>query len=126
LTIPDNPKDLAFLEGCWTTAKGHTTGTGRSASARICFDKRGRGNSVLDHLGGNGQVVDTCRGTATASIRGGKVVISQSRSRCGDGTRYGGATVWCEPVPAGAARCEGRNEGSREMVSVPLYYKGPR
>jgi hypothetical protein len=125
IAIPEDPKDLAFLAGCWTTGEGHRTGDGSQAVNRVCFDGRGRGTVTIDLLGSNGRVVESCRGRASASIEGKRIKMRQFSARCPRRGNFSGGTIWCEPVPAGEAKCEAKNASERHGFPIPIYYRGP-
>jgi len=74
-----------------------------------------------DFQGGKGKVTitrgdgTTCVGTSSATMQGGKLVITgKDDPRCSDGSSYGRSTVECTQGATGAAKCSGKPEQGPE------------
>jgi hypothetical protein len=119
LTIPDNPKDLAFLEGCWSTVKApRTHRNGWSNSPRTCFDKRGNTapppSISRGRGGGTGQWATPAAGPPPRPYGGGKW-LSASRA-CGAASRCPSTAAPCDASQCRPARRDakrGRFQGQR-------------
>lgn len=109
LTIPRDAakkKDLAFLEGCWTSETGlYAHPSNEPIIAEYCFDKNGKGRRFVRER--NGQM---CSGSATARFSGNRLLFDADSARCPRGGTYVPQKVEC----AGSenrTQCKGRELG---------------
>ena len=100
LKIPDKPTDMAFLEGCWLAEVGKlvNTTTGLPISVKFCFDKRGRGEVLIQEFDEQKRKVSECRGAATGRLLDATTLLIDDGGsiRCPDGSDYTRHEVFCE------------------------------
>jgi hypothetical protein len=125
LQIPDNPTDLAFLEGCWKSDAGIFNRSGTPLYCIYCFDGNGRATAKVEELDERGRVTQTCTGSATARFSGGKLTIRDSGTRCPSGPGYVPDTVICQPSSGGVAVCTLQSDGG-SVIPTRITYQGGR
>ncbi|MDR1037841.1 MAG: hypothetical protein LBT40_15160 [Deltaproteobacteria bacterium] len=114
LEIPEDAKDLAFLEGCWKSDAGLINSLTRQPLFCIyCFQPDGKATVRVEELDRSGRLTQTCRATATARLQGGKLRIRDTGARCPNGRRYKPDTVLCSPSKDGAANCTLQSDGGK-------------
>ena len=103
LEIPDNPENLAFLEGCWEAEIPQGT-PGRYAETPqrliYCFDKNGEGTGILSSRATGERI---CVGGAEGELKGGRLSIRDKpplhpRTCIGE-------TITCQNTSSGMAEC---------------------
>ncbi len=114
MQIPEDAarnKDVSFLDGCWRIDNSVEDTLGGTVTVEYCFDRRGRGERVLRHPGG-----DVCRGAVSARFSGGSLVIDAAGATCKRGG-YGRQRVICQDSGA-STLCTGaeRTGNLREMT----------
>ena len=103
LEIPDNPKNLAFLEGCWEAEipQGAPGRYARTPQRLVyCFDKNGKGTGILSSRATGEEI---CVGGAEGELKGDSLSIRdkpplQPRACIGE-------TITCQNSSSGMAEC---------------------
>lgn len=115
LVIPENPKDLSFLEGCWYAHTGlKSTRTDMPISVKYCFDKHGKGTVSIVERDNKGNQMQECRGSAQAALSGGKLHISDLGAVCPGGITYEQERITCQNADQNQALCTGVGHPSNE------------
>lgn len=97
LTLPDQPRDLAFLKGCWRTdvfPYGDHRGT-----TTWCFNDHGGGRYLYAR---HDQPNYFCHAQAEATYRSGQLSLRSLKARCDDGSTDVPATLACREGADGA------------------------
>lgn len=109
LTIPKDAakkKDLAFLEGCWTSETGlYSHPSNEPIIAEYCFDKNGKGRRFVRER--NGQM---CSGSASARFSGNRLLFDSDSARCPRGGTYVPQKVECTGSE-NSTQCKGNELG---------------
>lgn len=109
LTIPKDAakkKDLAFLEGCWTSETGlYSHPSNEPIIAEYCFDKNGKGRRFVRER--NGQM---CSGSAAARFAGNRLFFNADSARCPRGGTYVPQKVECTGSE-NSTQCKGNELG---------------
>ena len=102
MIIPEDERDLSFLEGCWVTnSPVFNDRTGRPIVVRYCCDDTsGAGTVVVDET-----TESACSGPITASRSGNSLTIEQGEAVCPNGRRWNRQTIACTSG-ADRATCE--------------------
>jgi hypothetical protein len=124
LKIPDNPKDLSFLKGCWRADAGIYDRFGNSVSYNYCFSANGGASVRVDVRGSSGRGSTTCNTTGRASLSGGGVTIQDGGAKCANGVRFNPARVICRPGKGGAASCAIVNSDGSQLTTRFIYQGG--
>jgi hypothetical protein len=112
LTLPSQPRDLAFLKGCWRTdVFPHC---GHRGTTTWCFDDRGRGRYLYARTD---QVNYFCHAQAEATYRAGQLRLQTLTARCEDGSADVPAMLMCREGTDGAL-CTG---DAAQSWTVRLY-----
>jgi hypothetical protein len=114
-----DPKDLSFLEGCWST-DGLFNANGLPATYEYCFDGKGKGKATFKEFNNSGKHTDTCYATVKAMRKGQSVQMRDSGLRCRKGRRYIVATLNCESSKGSSNNCTVQNIG---YPAIPVIFK---
>ena len=117
LSIPENPENLEFLEGCWEAEiASNTPGRYNTTPQRLvyCFDKKGKGKGALTERR-NGKEI--CVGPAEGELRGGSLAIKDKKPfNVGAGTCIT-EVITCTNADSGVAMCSSHFEdGGRSKL----------
>lgn len=117
LSIPDNPENLEFLEGCWEAEiASNTPGRYNTTPQRLvyCFDDKGKGKGALTERS-NGREI--CVGPAQGELKGGSLAIKDKKPfSVGAGTCIT-EVITCTNADSGVAMCSSQLEdGGRSKL----------
>ncbi len=117
LSIPENPENLEFLEGCWEAEiASNTPGRYNSTPQRLvyCFDKNGKGKGALTERRNGGEI---CVGPAEGELKGGSLAIKDKKPfSVGAGTCIA-EVITCTNADSGVAMCVSQLEdGGRSKL----------
>ncbi len=119
MRVPDSPRDLAALEGCWTTDPfRHHAAQRTPGVSRYCFDAAGRG--TLEWRG-EGRV---CRSPARIVVGTNRTMYIEDRdTSCSDGSPWWQDRLRCSADAQGVAVCGGESDigARRERWRVNLH-----
>lgn len=122
LEIPDNPKDMSFLKGCWLAGKGllKNTRTGLPVAVKYCFDANGRGDALIQEYDNRGRKIRECKGTATARLTADRRLHIDDNQTivCPDGSRYNRTQAEC--IDRGGSALCSRTNPPHNWKDVPF------
>lgn len=115
MIIPDDPDNLAFLEGCWTSTGGlRVSRTTKPVSNRYCFGATGAGTLTITYV----DTGEACVGSLSATRRGSTVTIDGTEARCPRSGYFVPTHAVCRPGDGGVAQCDvnGLDDNGRPVV----------
>ena len=125
LEIPNNPKELGFLEGCWDAKIGlKNRQTGQPVIVEYCFDQSGNGTVNITERDRNGKIIQKCTGRAKAIVQGDNLQINDNGAQCPDGKFFGGNSVICRNNE-NQAQCSGQSQSGEKWGPVPFSTNRP-
>lgn len=117
MEIPEDPKDLAFLEGCWKTAELSQARSDIPLDVQYCFDRKGEGEVIVTARGSRKA---PCRGRARARFDGSILRVDTDEILCPKPKNpFSGQEMACDGTGR-ETQCRGRNKGSDITYDVPF------
>jgi hypothetical protein len=123
LIIPDDPKNLDFLEGCWISDAGLVDhASDLPVTYKYCFDGSGEADVSVDQFDSKGKLRNTCVGRGVATMDGNTLRIKDRGTICSENEGYVPTTVICQAAEEGKpAVCTVQSEGGRLLNSLFTY-----